>query len=167
VNFCRSSLYTACMNIMCCCCYHYMSPYWQSLISNHVAEHCKGNDYNIRNQCNVMVYNLFLSLFLHLLTNKFHSYEFECGIEKKFGLHQHTMLFDNAIGTFEWYFLLFVLHVASQTWFLGMEVSDIFLPLFKTWWNVFKWNDIILLMFLTSADDTVWNTNVQQMTEMS
>jgi hypothetical protein len=77
------------------------------------------------------------------------------------------MLFDNAIDTFEWYFLLFVLHVASQTWFLGMEISDIWLPLFKTWWNDFKWKNIILLMFLTPADDTVWNTNVQQMTEMS
>jgi len=60
-----------------------MSPYSQFLLSKHDAEHCKGNDYDSRIKCTVIVYNLFQSLFPHLLTNKFHLYDFESGIVKK------------------------------------------------------------------------------------
>jgi hypothetical protein len=65
-------VYTTCMNIMYGHCYYYMSPYSQSLISKHVGEHNKGNDYDSKIKCTMMVFNFFHSLFLHLLTNKFH-----------------------------------------------------------------------------------------------
>ena len=143
---------------MYCCCYHYMSPYSQLLLSKHDAEHCKGNDYDSRIKCTVMVYNLFQSLFLHLLTNKFHSYDFESGIVKKFCF---TPTY-NALYQCNWYicviFLLFLLHVARQTWFLGMEITVHFLPLFITLWNDVISMNIVLWMFLPPADDTVCNT---------
>jgi hypothetical protein len=57
-----------------------MSPYSQSLILKHDGEHFKGNVYDSKCKCTVVVYNLFQSLFLQLLTNKVHSYDFKCGI---------------------------------------------------------------------------------------
>jgi len=44
------------------------------------VEHFKVNDYDSKTNCTVIVYNLFQSLFLHLLTNKFHSHDFKCEI---------------------------------------------------------------------------------------
>jgi len=73
-------VYTPSMNIMYCHCYHYMSPSSQSLISKHDGEHYKGNDYDSKIMCTVMLFNLFQSLFLHLLTNKFNSYDSKCRI---------------------------------------------------------------------------------------
>jgi len=70
------------------------------------------------------LYNLIQSLFLQLVTNKFHLYDIKCGILIKFGLCRHIMLFSNVINT-------------SQTWFLGMEITDHFLSVFIYWWNDF------------------------------
>jgi len=132
---------------MYCFCYHYMSPYSQSLISKHDAEHCKGNDYDSRINCAVMVYNLFQSLFLHLLTNKFLSFHFKCGILiKMFFTSPHNALC-TLIITLVW--ILFLLLFVSQTWFLS---------LFIYWWNNFTSMNNVLWMFLPPADDTVWNT---------
>ena len=68
------------MNTMCCHCYYYMSPYSQSLMSQYDGEYYKGNDYDSTIKCTVMLFDLFQTLFLHLLTNKFHSYNFKSGI---------------------------------------------------------------------------------------
>jgi len=57
-----------------------MSPYLQSLISQHDGELYKGKDYDSKIMCTVMLFSLFQSLLLDLLTNKFHSYDFKCGI---------------------------------------------------------------------------------------
>ena len=76
-------MFTACMNTMYSHSSHYMSPYSQSLISKHDAGHYERNDFDSKIKCTVMVYNLFQSLFLHLLTNKFHSYDINCGILTK------------------------------------------------------------------------------------
>jgi len=73
-------VYTPSMNIMYCRCYCYMSSYSQSLISKCDVEHYKENDYDSKIKCTVIVHNFFQSLFLHLLTNKFHSYDLKCGI---------------------------------------------------------------------------------------
>jgi len=59
---------------------YYMSPYSQSIILKHDGEHYKRNDYDSKIMCTVIIYNSFQSLFLHLLTNKFHSYDLKCGI---------------------------------------------------------------------------------------
>ena len=56
-----------------------MTLYSQSRISKQDGEILKGNDYDSKIKCIVMVYNLFQPLFLHILTNKFHSYDFKCG----------------------------------------------------------------------------------------
>ena len=74
-----------------------MTLYSQSRISKQDGEILKGNDYDSKIKCIVMVYNLFQPLFLHILTNKFHSYDFKCGTSKKFGFHWHVMFFNYAI----------------------------------------------------------------------
>lgn len=68
------------MNTMCCRCYYYMSPYSQPLISQQDGELYKGNDYDSTIMCTVMLFDLFQSLLLHLLKNKFHSHDFKRGI---------------------------------------------------------------------------------------
>jgi hypothetical protein len=92
-----------------------MSPYSQFLISKHDGEHYKENDYYSKIKCTVMLFNVFQSLFLHLLTNKFNLYDFKCGILIKV---QFTPAY-KALFQCNLYicmiFLLFLLHVTSQT----------------------------------------------------
>ena len=57
-----------------------MSLHSQTLILKHGGELYKANDYGSKIMCTVMLFDLFQSLFLHLLTNKFHWYDFKRGI---------------------------------------------------------------------------------------
>ena len=54
-----------------------------------------------------MLFNLFQSLFLHLLTNKFNLYDFKCGILIKVQFTPEYKALFNAIYTSVWYFCYF------------------------------------------------------------